>query len=257
MNDACVIGMGMVGNATATLFGIKKHFDIIEEKSNITLEEVAKCRFVFICIPTPSKHGYYKQEPIFNLIEQIEQYGGGSIYIIRSTVSPGFALHIQKELGINRIVSNPEFLTEATWEKDVKHPPFILLGGFDGVYLDEVKGIYDARIKSDVVILTDNTTAEFTKLVMNGFFSLKVIFANQMYDAARAVGANYERMREVLEKHPFGPRNHFKIWFNGKRGIGGRCLPKDTEALAHYANSDLVKKVVELNKIYVGARSEN
>lgn len=255
MDRACVIGYGVVGQATAKVFGIKKHFDVQEERSNMSMSEVAACEFIFICIPTPVfPDGSYNTKDISDLINSVEELGSGATYIIRSTVFPGFAMHLQETLDMGRIISNPEFLTEATAEKDSKYPPFILLGGLPGRFLDNVKAIYEGRIKSAPVILTDNTTAELAKLSMNGYFSTKVIFANQIYDAAKKLGANYETIKKVLGSHPFGPKNHFTIWFNGKRGVHGKCLPKDTQALAHYTSLDLIDKVNELNQQYIGER---
>lgn len=245
--DACVVGLGVVGGATANVFGIKKTYDRLPEKTTITLEEVAKCRFVFLCLPTElASDGGYFTDDIVNIINQIESYGTDCIYIIRSTVWPGFA----KSLEINRVVSNPEFLTMSTAEQDSKFPPFILLGG-EPDYIREVKAIYEGRFKSTPVITTDNTTAETAKLAMNGFFATKVIYANQIYDYCQTTGANFERVREVLEKHPFGYRNHGQVWFNGQRGVGGRCLPKDSQALSYYSQGELITKVVELNKKYI------
>jgi UDPglucose 6-dehydrogenase len=258
MDNACVIGYGMVGKATADVFGIKKHFDVQEEKSNISLEEASKCRFVFLCLPTPvDADGSYKQSEIRQMIEQLEGYGNGSIYIIRSTVAPGFAVHLQKELTLNRIISNPEFLSEATALKDAKNPPFVIIGGLEGVFRKEVRAFYEARLKGSPVIETDNTTAEMIKLSMNAYFATKVIFANQLYDACRKLGANYETVKKAMEKHPFGPNNHFAVWFREKRGVNGNCLPKDAKAFAYYANSDLVKKVLELNETYKFIKEDN
>ena len=250
MDNACIIGYGVVGQATAKVFGIKKYFDL--NGSTITLEEAAKCKFVFICLPTNvNADGTYDTKDIENIIKQIEGYGGAGIYILRSTVWSGFADKLMADLDINRIVSNPEFFTESTAEKDSKYPPFILLGGANADFLQDVKGLYEARIKGAPVILTDNKTAELAKLAMNGFFATKVIFANQIYDYARSNGSNYEIIRKVLEAHPFGPRNHFQVWFKGNRGVNGKCLPKDTIAFAHYSNLEIVNKVVELNERYV------
>ncbi len=252
MNNACILGYGMVGKAMAEVFGIEKHFDIHAEKSNITLEEAARCRFVFVCLPTPvNQEGEYAVEGIRQIIKQIEEYGTDCIYIIRSTVFPGFALGLQMSLGINRIISNPEFLSEATAVEDVKNPPFIVIGGAEGIYRAEVKAFYEARIKGAPVIETDNTTAEMAKLSLNAYFATKVIFANQTFDGCQMLGANYETVRKVMEAHPFGPKNHFKVWFNGKRGVNGHCLPKDSKAFARYTSSPLVKKVVELNEQYI------
>lgn len=247
MNNACVIGYGLIGKATAMLFGINNYFS--RSEATITLEQAAKCRYVFICLPTPvEQDGTYYTKDIEDIIKQLEGYGGAGIYILRSTVWPGFAQHLMGKLDINRIISNPEFLTESSWEKDTKNPPFILLGGANNDFLQDVKGLYEGRIKSAPVILTDNTTAEMAKLSMNAFFTTKVVFANQTSDACQKLGANYEKVKEVLEAHPFGPKNHFTVWHKGGRGALGRCLWKDTRAFTHYTNSDLMKKVVTINE---------
>lgn len=251
MNNACIIGYGMVGKATAEVFGIEKHFDHNEEKSNISLEEASKCRLIFICLPTPvDKDGSYMLNDIKAMIKQIDQYGSGSIYVIRSTVAPGFAKALQEELGIATIISNPEFLSEDTAVQDMKNPPFIVIGGMEGVFRDEVKAFYDARIKGSEVIMTDNTTAEMMKLTLNSFFALKVIFANETYEACKMLGANYETVKKVLEKHPFGSKNHWVIWYKNKRGVNGHCLPKDSSAFFYYTGSVLMKAVKDLNALY-------
>src|SRR3990167_9837764 len=135
MEEACVIaGLGVVGSNTARLFGIKKIFDL--NGSTITLEEAAKCKFVFIALPTNvNEDGTYDTRDIESIIKQIEGYGGAGIYILRSTVWPGYANHLMEQLDIDRIVSNPEFLTEATAWQDTKSPPFVLIGGMADRYI--------------------------------------------------------------------------------------------------------------------------
>ncbi len=247
MDNACVIGYGIVGQATAKVFGIEKHYDIDPERSNISLEEASKCKFIFICLPTEILvNGTYKTAAIAEVIQEVEKFNHSPIYIIRSTVFPGFASNVREALHINRIVSNPEFLNEDTAEQDMKSSAFILLGG-DSDTVKEVQGYYQARLKGSPIITTDNVTAEMAKLTMNAFFATKVIFANQAYDACLKFGANYETVKKVLESHPYGPKNHFTIFHKGYRGFGGRCLPKDTQAYAYYTESDLIKKVIEIN----------
>src|SRR3990167_183427 len=250
MDNSCIIGYGTVGKAFAQVFGIKKIFTKDQNESNITLEEASKCRLVFVCLPTPVRDGEYYTKDIEDIIVQMEGYGNGPIYVIRSTVYPGFAIHLQKK-GIDRAISNPEFLSEATAVEDTKNAPFVLIGGFEGVFRAEVRAFYQGRLKGSPIIECDNTTAELAKLALNSFFATKVIFANQLYDACELTEANYQIVKRILEKHPYGSKNHFSVWFRDKRGVHGKCLPKDSEALAHYGNLDLIRKVVELNKMYV------
>lgn len=252
MDNTCVVGYGVVGQATAKLFGIKKYFDLKE--STITLEQAAKSKYCFICLPTPvDNEGNYVTTDISEIIKQIEGYGGAGIYIIRSTVWPGFANHIMDNFGIDRMVSNPEFLSENTAERDTKAPPFILLGG-NPRFVEEVKALYQGRVKGAEFIVTDNITAEMSKLALNAYFSTKVIFANQLYDVCRSQKINYEKIREVLEKHPFGPKNHFATYYKGQRGVRGKCLPKDLKAFNRYTDMELTKLVDQINTELISRR---
>lgn len=250
MENVAIIGNGVVGNATATLFAAERRFDIDETKSNCTLEEVSRCRYVFVCLPTPVKNGSFDTQPIFDMVKQVNDIRQGPVFIIRSTVWPGFAEHLFNEIRPEAVISNPEFLSEETWEKDTKYPPFVVIGGHDGRFREEVEALYSAVVKAPI-IKTDNRTAETAKLALNAFFSTKVIFANQIYDYCQKMDVNYERVREILEKHPFGMKNHAEIFYRGVRGVRGKCLPKDLEALGALTQSPLLEIVERINSEYV------
>lgn len=237
----------MVGKAMAEVFGIKKIFTRNEKESTITIEQAADCRYIFICLPTPvNEEGFYFLNDIAAIIERIADQKKENIFIIRSTVAPGFAKQFNNVI----IISNPEFLSEATAVEDVKNPPFIIIGGKEEKYRNEVQALYQSRIKGAPFIMTDNTTAEMAKLSLNAFFATKVIFANEVFEACSVNGANYETIKRILEGHPYGSKNHFSVWFRGKRGVHGACLPKDSQAFANYAGSELLKTVTHLNKFY-------
>ena len=216
----------------------------------MTLEEASKCKIVFICMPTEEFEGKYKLDDIVSIISQIKNYGGSQIFVMRSTVFSGFADHLKKELDV-MIISNPEFLTESTWEKDTKHPEFVLLGGDASPELDLIKGIYEARLKAVPIILTDNTSAELAKLALNGFFTTKVVYANLIFDLCQRLKANYGIVKEVLESHKFGYKNHAEISHKGGRGAGGKCLRKDIKVLASLSNTSVLKEIMAQNESYL------
>jgi len=249
MNNACIIGYGVVGKATALAFGITKHFDINGD-ATITLNDAANCRYVFICLPTPTVNGDCDTRSIREIIRQVEGIRANPLYIIRSTVIPGTANAIMEELNMDRVISNPEFLTEATWESDAKRPDMVIIGGSNPNYIQEVRGIYESRFKYLEPKITDNVTAETLKYVFNNFFSLKVIFAEEMADVCKNNGANYSFIRDRLLTHPWGSGHHFFTDYSGYRGVGGKCLKKDLESFANYSKSSLLQKVKEINDSY-------
>lgn len=247
MDNSCVIGFGTVGKATALAFGIKKYFS--RSDANITLEEASRCKYIFLCLPTPCINGRYFTDDLYEIIKQIESFPNTSdrVLVVRSTVYPGFCKHIQDSFVIDNVVFNPEFLSEDTWEADAVQPDLVVVGGNER-YAPLVSGIYQARFKYLKPLVTDSTTAELIKLSLNNFFATKVAFANELFDYAQKAGANYEVIKGVLEGHRWGSKNHFEVFYKGKRGIHGKCLPKDLNALTNLTNSDFFKAVLAVKE---------
>jgi len=249
MDNACIIGYGIVGRATALQFGITRHIDVSD--NNISLEDAAKCRYVFLCLPTPTNNGKQDAEIIEAYIKKIvglSSVGRTPLFIIRSTVIPGTARRIMEAVGISSVVSNPEFLTESKWESDAKHPSIVVIGSDNPQHGDALAGVYESRWKGIQLYRTDTITAETTKYALNTFFATKVIFANRLFDICQDIKANYETIRQVLEFYPEGSKNHFTIWHKGGRGAGGRCLSKDLDAFSSHFGDEFFLKVLQLNK---------
>jgi UDP-glucose 6-dehydrogenase len=62
---------------------------------------------------------------------------------------------------------------------------------------------------------------------------MKVIFANQMYDICEAMGEDWYAVRDIItapQAQPIG-ESHLDPIFGLSRGFGGKCLPKDSNAL--------------------------
>lgn len=235
-----------MGKATAKAFAIPHHFT--RHDANITLKDAAYKRYHFFCLPTPTINGECFRDDIISLIGQLESLPHNqNVYIIRSTVIPGTARYIESQLSIHSVISNPEFLTENTWEEDALHPDIVVIGGDQKNYVDDVRGIYEGHIKTAKIITTDSVTAELTKYAINTFYATKVIFANQIFDICQRIGANYETVKDAMYSRKWIGKNHLEIWHKGGRGASGRCLSKDLEAFANYSKSDLLEEVKKVN----------
>jgi len=246
MDNACIIGYGYVGRATAKSFGIGKYYDI--KGQSISLEEASKCKYVFLCLPTPTNDNKCDTSTIFDVAKQIKDFGGDNIFINRSTVEPGTARKLSEHLGTKKVVSNPEFLSELTWEHDAVYPSLIIIGCDDDETLADVRALYESRWRGIQLYQADTITAETIKYALNTFFATKVVFANELFNYCDKNGINYETVREVLEFHPWGSKNHFKIWHKGGRGAGGACLEKDLKAFSGETDSRLLKIANEINQ---------
>lgn len=248
--NAFIIGYGFVGKATAKSLGIPYYFDLKE--SNITLEEGSKKRFIFICLPTPTNEKGRQDEArkvIHDYIAQIKGYGGKNIFVIRSTVIPETCKALSEEFGVP-VCSNPEFLSEDTWEIDAVKPRMIVIGADDPAIRKELADLWK-DVPTKIRIVTDTTTSEMIKYTFNTFFVTKIVFGNQIYDICQRNGANYNVIKEALHEHPWGSKHHFKVLHKGGRGGGGRCFPKDLKVFTKYSGLKLLKTVEELNTQYL------
>ena len=127
----------------------------------------------------------------------------------------------------------------------------MVIGGDHKQYVEDVRGIYQSHIKTAKIFTTDTITAEMSKYAINTFYATKVTFANQIFDVAQRVGANYEMIKDIMYNRKWIGKNHLDVWNKGGRGSGGKCLRKDLDAFENYSKSKLLKTVRDLNDEYL------
>ncbi len=248
-NQAAILGGGVIGKATAKALGIEKIFDKLIKRSNITAKEIVKFKYLFICVPTPSNSNGCD---ISYVEDTIKRFGNKHIFIIRSTVIPGTANALMKKYNCT-IISNPEFLTEATSEKDAINPDIIVLGSKEKTIIKEIKNIFYKKEKfpDSEIIETNNKTAELIKYAVNNFYAIKVIFANYLYQICNNEGINYNIVKETMYKRKWIGKNHLTVPYGNQFGVRGKCLPKDLAAFAKYSNNyfynEMFKCMKEIN----------
>lgn len=245
----CIGGSGFVGRATMKSLNLKYNFSL--NSSNITLEEAAKKQFIIFCTPSPTNPKGEQEgvDIIDGYIQQIKEYGGRNVFIVRSTVLPGTCKHLAEKHNV-MVAHNPELLSEDTWEEDAIHPKAIIIGADDVPTRIAVTNLWKKFTQSHFII-TDTVTSETIKYAYNLFFLTKVIWANQFYDICQINGADYNTIKEAIYAHPWGTHHHLKPIHKGGRGGGGHCFPKDVAAFAKYSNLELFKTIQKLNKAYL------
>ena len=233
-----VVGVGMVGGAMQRYLEKKQGLEIFlydKGKGLGSIDDINKAEIVFICVPTP----YLKDGKGFDLSfveETLSWLRGDKIVVIKSTVLPGTTEMLQQKYPQFKILMNPEFLTEETADQDMLYPDRQIVGYTEKSF----------TVATDVMQLLPlapferalpATEAEMVKYFGNTWFSVKVSFANQMYDLCQAIGINYDRMVEAAAADKRIGRTHLNVFHKGARGYGGKCLPKDTKAIIQLANA--------------------
>ena len=240
-----IIGPGVVGKTTGYLFENVNFLDKDSDGDNVE-QALYRSEYIILCLPTPTEKGKQNTKAIEVWLDLIEKTKDDVCIIIRSTVLPKTCEALVKKYHL-KIAHVPEFLTESTALYDTQNPELLVIGADDIIFREKVFQLFNNRVRAKRVIQCDLTTAETIKYAMNAFFSLKVVFANEVWDLAKEVGAKYEKIKEALESHKWGSKNGWDVWNSGYRGFSGKCLPKDLEALVNFADMPLMEKVQEIN----------
>jgi GDP-mannose 6-dehydrogenase len=198
-----------------------------------------------VCVGTPSADGGspnldYTKRVCKQIAEVIGGKDGFHTVVFRSTIPPGTVEEallplLESESGKVEgegfgVVFNPEFLREASAVQDFYHPPKIVIGeraagSRAGDVLAEIYAPIDVPVTR-----TSVRASEMVKYADNCFHALKVCFANEIGNLAKALGVpdSHEVMRifcldTQLNLSPY----YLKPGF----AFGGSCLPKDLRAV--------------------------
>jgi UDPglucose 6-dehydrogenase len=247
-----IIGVGMVGGSLRNYFEKKgiKPFLYDKGKNLGSYEEANKADVVFLCLPTP----FIKEGEGFDLSYIKEACGnlrGNKIVVIKSTVVPGTTEKLQKEYPQHRFLFNPEFLTELTADHDMQYPDRQIIGYTKESYTiaGDILAVLPLAPYEKIMPATE---AEMVKYFGNNWFSVKVIFANEIYDLCQRLGIDYDKVMEAAAADKRIGRTHLEVMHKGYRGYGGKCLPKDIRAMIQFADKQgvdmkLLKIAEEVN----------
>lgn len=232
-----IIGVGMVGGALERYFELIGRTPFLYDKYNGkgSWEEVNEADIIFIAVPTP-----YKKKSGFDLSaveESFKGIGGKKIVVIKSTIWPGTTEQFQKKYSQHKVLFNPEFLSEATVDDDMRNPDVQIVGYTSASRSLAPKILSEVLPRSPYEKAIPAAEAEMFKYFHNVHGAVKVVFANQMYDLCSKLNIDYDRIKEsaAASKHILTPQ-YLNIWHKQFRGYGGSCFPKDIRALIQFGD---------------------
>lgn len=245
------LGMGIVGTATALAFEkVHQLFSYDKYKEGyLTLKEVANnAEVIFLCLPTPMRpSGEIDLTSIYESVGNLNELLGPkdeTVMVIRSTAVSGSTNWLGKMFPRRKFAVNPEFLTEKNAEADFLKSERIVIGAEEDAVFEKVKQVYVEAGFHCPIIKTTFKEAEFLKYLSNSFLATKVSFANEMYEIAQTLDIDYDRVKELLLLDSRIGKSHLNVpGPDGldPRGFGGRCLPKDLNALIYLAREHHVR----------------
>lgn len=253
-----IIGHGFVGKAVD--YGFPDNICqkiIVDPKYGNTVDDILKTDFqyAFVCVPTPmGPDGKIDASIITDVVEKLKKHPY-AITVIKSTVTPDIIQNLFH--GSTRMIYNPEFLTEKSANEDFVNPFMHVFGGHPDMTarLEDLYKFY-SLCKPCPTYHMSAVDASFVKYGINSFLASKVLWFNQFYDVVNRYGSNFGKVVGAITADNRIGRSHTTVpGFDGKRGYGGACFPKDTSALAHFANGigidmSVLKEVISSNNEY-------
>ncbi len=209
---------------------------------------IAETDLSFVCVGTPSAPDgsvglVYVESVCENIGRALAAKDTFHSVVIRSTIVPGSTEETcipvlertsGKKAGEGFGVGYfPEFLRESTAIEDNYNPGLIVFGSLDDrteAALVEVNENLPCKMHK-----VDIRTAEMVKYTSNTWRAVKVTFANEIGNIAKASGIDGQTVMEILcSDHKVAMSPYF---MRPGFAFGGSCLPKDVRALRYLAES--------------------
>lgn len=203
----------------------------------------------FVCVPTPMhEDGSADLSIVESVLSELAAQPGERIAVVKSTVPPGSTEAWNKRFNKDKlyVVFNPEFLREASALDDMRNQDRIILGGPKKA-VNKVRDVFRAAFPNVPIHKTSSTNAEFVKYTANCFLSVKVSFANELYQMVNKFDseeADYDRIVELATLDKRLGESHWKVPGpmpaddgTGQLlpGYAGSCFVKDINAFMHLA----------------------
>lgn len=227
---------------------------------------VADSEYVYYCVGTP--YGQDGQADLTYLYGAMEQTLNAihddkfRVLAIKSTIPPSTTeqrvipflvergIKIPERLGV---ANNPEFLREGHCWEDFIHTDRIVLGVSDGRSEQMLRDLY-ANAGAPVFAVSLNT-GEFIKYLSNTSLACLISFANEMSNAAEAIGGiDTAAAFRILHMDKRWQTGTIRSYFYPGCGYGGYCLPKDTSAFYAVAkgsgfDGQILRHVISTNDV--------
>ena len=216
----------------------------------------ADCDVIIICVPTPLDHD---REPDLHYVEATtetiaDSLRPGQLIVLESTTYPGTTSEVlQVILERGGLKSGEDFYVGFSPERedpgnvrfDTVTIPKVVSG--EGAEALTLTAAFYSLVVSEVVPVSNTSTAEAVKLTENIFRAVNIALVNELKVIYDAMGIDIWEVVDAAKTKPFG----FMPFYPGP-GLGGHCIPIDPFYLAwkarqHGKEASFIELAGEIN----------
>ncbi|SRR5579885_81597 len=254
-----IIGLGQIGYSNAeymTSLGLKVDgYDISEKAVKQALkdgiiqnysENFENYDYYIICISTHNPENMFVPylDGMYQIIQKISVEGKkGALVGIDSTITAGTCEKIIEILKHRlHVVHVPHrFYIHEKKEHGVCQTR--VLGGCGTCCINEAIGFYGDKLNIPLHIVQSVRVAELTKTVENSYRFLEIAFAEELKMICDYTNVDFKELRESINT-----KWNIHI-LDARDGIGGHCLPKDSQMFLEFSNNVVVTSLVRAAKM--------
>jgi len=254
-----IIGLGQIGFSNAeymSSLGLKVDgYDINDKAVKRALDakiiqnkatSFSDYDYYIICISTHNPEKMYMPflDGLFQIAHRIKNEGKTNALVgIDSTITRGTSNKIMKILEHRLHVSHVphRFYINEQMEHGVKQTR--VLGGCESCCVKEAVHFYNELLNIPLHIVTPIDIAELTKVVENSYRFMEIAFAEELKIVCDNSNVDFKELRQAINT-----KWNIEI-LDAKEGIGGHCLPKDSQMFLDLTKNILPHSLLETAKI--------
>lgn len=225
-----VVGLGSVGDAAFTTFSNHFHTVGYDVDGRGDWKEILASDVAIVCVPTnAASDGQLDMTHVMDVAHKLAEQSFAGLMIIKSTLQPGTMNAINDRFPQLRAAYAPEFLREKdalAWFQSPDRLVYSCAKNDESTLLE-----YFSWIGEEVPrIRMEHLQAELGKLAHNTYIATKVTFTVEIERLAHHFGVEPAPVMETVwrDRRVNNPAHLTPM----KGGFGGKCVPKDTAALA-------------------------
>lgn len=254
-----VIGLGQIGYSNAeymTSLGLDVDgYDISEKAVKRALETAVIRRkaksfkgydYYVICISTHKPDDMFIPylDGLFDITYRIAQEGKtGALVGIDSTVTRGTSNKIKEILDHRLHVAHAPHRYYVNEAKEHGVRQTRVLAGCKPCCTREARHFYGDILDIPLHVASSIEIAELAKIVENSYRFVEIAFAEELKMVCDRSGIDFEELRAAVNT-----KWNIEI-LESREGIGGHCLPKDSQMYLNMSRNALESSIVEAAKI--------
>jgi UDP-N-acetyl-D-mannosaminuronic acid dehydrogenase len=253
-----IIGLGQIGYSNAeymTKLGLHvEGFDINKDAVQRALDHkiiqkeaknFSGYDYYIICISTHNPENMFIPylDGVYSIVRRIEKEGKtGALLGIDSTITRGTSRKIESILHHRlHVVHVPHRFY--IHEKDTHGVNQMrVVGGCNPCCIKTAYGFYEDLLKISLQTVKSVEIAEMTKIVENSYRFVEIAFAEELKMFCDKSGMDFEELRKAVNS-----KWNINI-LEPRDGIGGHCLPKDSQMLLELESEVLNNNIIKAAK---------